>query len=372
MVVFWMVLGLLFLLVGAEVLVRGASKLASSWGISPLIIGLTVVAFGTSSPELAVSLKAVASGQAGLAMGNVVGSNIFNVLFILGISAIIAPLVVSKQLIRLDVPLMIAASVLVFFFAQDGAFGQIEGGILFSALIIYLVYLVVQGRKESKVDAKEVSLNADTPGPSESPKRENPKRETPKEETHWAINVGMVLIGLLLLVQGSNWLVEGAVFIAQAFGVSEVVIGLTIVAAGTSLPEVVTSVMASIKGERDIAVGNVVGSNLFNLLGVLGLSSLLAPGGIPLTESFIGFDLPVMAVVAFACLPIFFSGGVISRWEGLVLFGYYVVYTVYLILATSHHDSLPLLSKTLFYFAIPITLITLVALAFRSKEPELG
>jgi cation:H+ antiporter len=362
MLVFWMILGLLFLLVGAEVLVRGASKLASSWGISPLIIGLTVVAFGTSSPELAVSLKAVASGQAGLAVGNVVGSNIFNVLFILGISAIIAPLVVSKQLIRLDVPLMIVASVLVLVFAQDGMLSRVEGGILFASLLLYIVFLVVQGRKERKADAKEASLNADTPSPSESP----------KPESHWAINVGMVLIGLLLLVQGSNWLVEGAVFIAQAFGVSEVVIGLTIVAAGTSLPEVVTSVMASIKGERDIAVGNVVGSNLFNLLGVLGLSSLLAPGGIPLTESFIGFDLPVMAVVAFACLPIFFSGGVISRWEGLVLFGYYVVYTVYLILATSHHDSLPLLSQTLFYFAIPLTLITLVVLAFRSKEPKLG
>jgi cation:H+ antiporter len=251
---------------------------------------------------------------------------------------------------------------LVLVFAQDGMLSRVEGGILFASLLLYIVFLVVQGRKERKADAKEASLNADTPSPSESP----------KPESHWAINVGMVLIGLLLLVQGSNWLVEGAVFIAQAFGVSEVVIGLTIVAAGTSLPEVVTSVMASIKGERDIAVGNVVGSNLFNLLGVLGLSSLLAPGGIPLTESFIGFDLPVMAVVAFACLPIFFSGGVISRWEGLVLFGYYVVYTVYLILATSHHDSLPLLSQTLFYFAIPLTLITLVVLAFRSKEPKLG
>jgi len=367
MIIFWMILGLVLLLVGAEVLVRGASKLAASWGISPLIIGLTVVAFGTSSPELAVSLKAVASGQAGLAVGNVVGSNIFNVLFILGISAIIAPLVVSKQLIRLDVPLMIVASVLVLVFAQDGMLSRVEGGILFASLLLYIVFLVVQGRKERKADAKEASLNADTPGPSKSP-----KLESPKPESHWAINVGMVLIGLLLLVQGSNWLVEGAVFIAQAFGVSEVVIGLTIVAAGTSLPEVVTSVMASIKGERDIAVGNVVGSNLFNLLGVLGLSSLLAPGGIPLTESFIGFDLPVMAVVAFACLPIFFSGGVISRWEGLVLFGYYVVYTVYLILATSHHDSLPLLSQTLFYFAIPLTLITLVVLAFRSKEPKPG
>ena len=362
MVIFWMVLGLLLLLIGAEVLVRGASKLAASWGISPLIIGLTVVAFGTSSPELAVSLKAVASGQAGIAMGNVVGSNIFNVLFILGIAAIISPLIVSRQLIRLDVPLMIAASVLVLVFAQDGSLSRIEGGMLFVALLLYVVFLVVQGRKEGKANAKEVAVDAEILSPSASPKR----------ESHWLVNVGMVVIGLVLLVQGSNWLVEGAVFIAASLGVSEVVIGLTVVAAGTSLPEVVTSIMASIKGERDIAVGNVVGSNLFNLLGVLGLSSLLAPGGIPLTESFIGFDLPVMAVVAFACLPIFFSGGVISRWEGFVLFGYYVVYTVYLVLATSHHDSLPLLSKTLFYFAIPLTLVTLVALAFRSKEPKLG
>ena len=348
MVIFWMIVGLVLLVAGAEVLVRGASNLATSWGISPLIVGLTVVAFGTSSPELAVSLKAVSAGQAGIALGNVVGSNIFNVLFILGLAALIAPLVVSRQLIRLDVPIMIGASVLVLIFSQNGMFSPWEGGMLFIGLLCYVAFLIVQGKKEG------VAENSDT--------------KPQQKSLHWSLNAGMVLVGLALLVQGSNWLVEGAVQIAVHFGVSEVIVGLTIVAAGTSLPEVVTSVMASIKGERDIAVGNVVGSNVFNLLGVLGLTSLLAPGGIQVTEAFSGFDVPIMVVVAFACLPIFFSGGVISRWEGAVLFGYYLIYTTYLVLASSHHDTLPLISSTLFYFVIPLTLLTLVVLALRSRQ----
>lgn len=355
MIYLFMVLGLVFLVGGAEILVRGASNLASSWGISSLVVGLTVVAFGTSSPELAVSVKSVLAGQSGIATGNVIGSNIFNVLFILGLSAIITPLVVSQQLIRLDVPLMIAASGLVWLFALDGQLGFIEGAILFGSLLAYIVFLI----RQSKKSPPAAPLEQEEEGSKAAP-------------LHWSVNVLMVGVGLVLLVMGSRWLVTGAVSLAQIMGVSDVVIGLTVVAAGTSLPEVVTSVIASLRGERDIAVGNVVGSNLFNLLGVLGISSLLAPSGIDVSASLIHFDLPIMTVVAFACLPIFFSGGRISRWEGFVLFAYYVAYTACLVLANSQHDALPLFSGTMLYFAIPLTVITWVAIALKERRDSLA
>jgi cation:H+ antiporter len=184
----------------------------------------------------------------------------------------------------------------------------------------------------------------------------------------WPKNIGLVLGGLFLLVLGSRWLVDGAVSFAQYMGVSELVIGLTIVAAGTSLPEVVTSVIAAIRGERDIAVGNVVGSNLFNLMGVLGIASIVAPTGIELSAAVVGFDIPVMIVVAFACLPIVFTGGVISRTEGALLLGYYGVYTLYLILAAAHHDALARFSAVMLYFAIPLTAVTLIIVSVQEMR----
>lgn len=367
-----MVVGLLLLVGGAEVLVRGASSLATSWGISSLVVGLTVVAFGTSSPELAVSVKAVLAGQAGIATGNVIGSNIFNVLFILGLSALIAPLVVSQQLIKLDVPLMIGASALIWIFALDGHLRLGEGIVLFGSLLVYILFLIRQSRKTSVKDT-EPSLAAiqnqvSSPNKMQGQKGQSEHPTAQPKTTHWIYNVIMVLVGLVLLVVGSKWLVAGAVMLAERMGVSDVVIGLTVIAAGTSLPEVVTSVVASLRGERDIAVGNVVGSNLFNLLGVLGIASLIAPGGIDLSPSLIGFDLPIMTVVAFACLPIFFTGGRISRWEGAVLLAYYVAYTGYLVIANSQHDALELYSATMLYFAIPLTLITLLVIAIRERQ----
>lgn len=338
------VAGLLFLIAGAEALVRGASRLAAAFGLSPLVIGLTVVAFGTSSPELAVSIKAVLAGQAGIAVGNVIGSNVFNVLFILGISALIVPLVVSQQLVRLDVPLMIGLSVLVLLLALDGRFGRIDGLLLFGGLLVYVGFLIRKGRKESV----EASGGA---GHGEG------------ERTGWVWNAGLVVGGLLLLVLGSRWLVEGAVTFAVYLGVSELIIGLTIVAAGTSLPEVVTSIVAALRGERDIAVGNVVGSNLFNIMGVLGLAGIIAPAGIGVSPAVIGFDIPVMIAVALACLPIFFTGGVISRTEGALLVGYYVAYTTYLVLAASHHDALTGFTAVMLYFVIPLTVASLIFVA---------
>ena len=354
MTIILLIAGLALLVVGAEFLVKGASRVAAAFGISPLIIGLTIVAFGTSAPEMAVSVGAAWSGQADLSLGNVVGSNIFNVLFILGVSALVTPLIVNQQLVRLDVPLMIVASFLVLAFGLDGKIGRTEGVVLFSAIIAYTVFLIVQSRKETNLAVKaeydQEYATKDTDG-----------------AIHYLRDGGFILGGLVLLVLGSQWLVDSAITIAQYFGVSELIIGLTIVAAGTSLPELATSVIASIRGERDIAVGNVVGSNIFNLLSVLGFSSIVAPSGIEVSPAAISFDIPVMIGVALACLPIFFTGYLISRWNGALFLFYYAAYTLYLVLASIEHDALSSFSAAM-KFLVPLTLLTLVFLALRYRS----
>ena len=352
MVIVLFVVGLGLLIVGAEALVRGASKLASLFGISPLVVGLTVVAFGTSSPELAVSINAALNDQASIALGNVVGSNIFNVLFILGAAALIVPLVVTHALIRRDVPLMIGVSVLVWLFAFNGSLSRVEGLVLCGLLAGYIGLLITHSRRES---AAALAASDAGPAPAATAKT-------------WLVNLGLVAAGLLLLVIGSKWLVEGAVTFARHLGVSELVVGLTIVAAGTSLPEVVTSIIAALRGERDIAVGNVVGSNLFNLMGVLGIASVVAPAGMAVTPAVIGFDLPVMMAVAVACLPIFFTGGEISRREGAVLLAYYVAYTTYLILAATQHSAVPTIGSAMLYFVLPLTFLTLLVSLLQERR----
>lgn len=346
------VIGLVILIVGAEALVRGASKLALGIGISPLVVGLTVVAFGTSAPELAVSTISSWSGEADLAIGNVVGSNIFNVLFILGLSALITPLAVQSQLIRFDVPLMILISLLLWGFAADGRISQIEGLFLFAGIITYTIFLVTQSRKEQKLVAE---------------KSEMPAHPVDNSARAWLINIGYIAVGLTLLVLGSRWLVNGAVMIAQTFGVSELVIGLTIIAVGTSLPEVATSIVAAMRGERDIAVGNVVGSNIFNILCVLGLSSAVSPNGINVAEEAIRFDIPVMVAVALVCLPIFFSGREIARWEGLLFLGYYAAYTTYLILSAEPGVAIESFSQAM-VVALPVSLGIVLFSALRSWQ----
>lgn len=361
MIIGMFVVGLLFLIVGAEFLVRGASKLAAALGIPPLIIGLTVVAFGTSAPEFAVSIQSALAGQATIAMGNVIGSNIFNILLILGLAALIAPLVVSAQLIRFDVPLMIGASVAVFALAWGGSFSRLDGLLLFIGLIVYIGILIYFGRQEGKMP--EAEPEAAQTGLSE---------ETNQDRFAWARNGLFVVGGLVLLIVGSNWLVDSAIAFANYLGVSELIIGLTIVAAGTSLPEVVTSIVASLRGERDIAVGNVVGSNIFNLLGVLGVAAMVSPNGVDIAASVITFDIPIMIAVAFVCLPIFFTGGIISRWEGVLLIGYYVAYVVYLILAASRHDALTVFTDAMLYFVMPLTVVTLLIVTVNAIRQNWG
>ena len=345
-------LGLVTLVFGAQVLIRGASKLALSFGISPLVLGLTIVAFGTSAPELAVSVRSAWGGQVDIAMGNVVGSNIFNVLFILGVSALIAPLVVAPQLIRQEVPVMLGASFLLFALALDGGISRLDGALLFGLMVIYTVFLIRQSHKETQRTQDEYAAEFAPPA-------------SPTWDRHWSVQILLILAGLGLLVLGAHWLVNAAVSFARALGLSEMVIGLTIVAAGTSLPEVATSVIATLRGERDIAVGNVIGSNTFNILGVLGVSGLVAPSALPVAPAMLSFDLLVMIAVAFACLPIFFTGHSIERWEGGLFLFYYAAYTTFLLLAAQQHDALATYGAAMTTVVLPLTAITLAVITLR-------
>ncbi len=348
--------GLAVLVLGANLLVRGASKFALSFGISPLVVGLTVVAMGTSAPEVAVSVGAALDGRTDIAVGNVVGSNVFNVLFILGLSALIAPLVVNVQVIRQEVPIMIGASVLLLVLGIDGALSFRDGLLLLGLLVAYTVFVVRQSLRETQhAEDYEKELSPAQPG---------------AWDAAWPAQLGLIAAGLVCLVFGADWLVTAAVAFARALGVSDVVIGLTIVAAGTSMPEVATSVTAAIKGERDIAVGNVVGSNIFNILGCLGLSALVAgDSGLIVAPSLLAFDLWVMIAVALACLPIFVTGREIARWEGGVFVAYYAAYAAYLILAAQAHDALEDFSGVMMGFVVPITVVTLVVVLLRPHKP---
>lgn len=343
--------GLGSLILGAELLVRGASRLAASAGISPLIIGLTIVAFSTSAPELAVSVRSAASGQPDIAFGNAVGSNILNILLILGISAIIRPLAVKSRLIIIDVPVMIGTALLLFLLSLDGMLGRFEGAWLLAGIGAYTGYSIWEGKRQS---SQVLSIHETTP--SDSPGR------------NW-INIlylfMLIAAGFILLVIGSRWMVIGAVAVARALKVSELLIGLTIVAAGTSLPEAATSIVAAVRGERDIAVGNVVGSNIFNVLFVLGAAAAVSPEGVGISPSAVNFDIPVMIVVSFACLPIFFTGHLIARWEGGLFFGCYLAYIGYLALDATREAALFPLGKSLIVIAGPLLGITLFVLSIR-------
>lgn len=345
-----LVVGFVVLVGGAEVLVRGASSLAVRTGLSPVVVGLTVVAFGTSAPELAVSVGAARSGQAGLAIGNVVGSNIANVLLVLGVSALVGGgLVVAQKVVRIDAPIMVVASVLVLVLALDGRIGGVEGGVLVAGIAVYVVWTVVaalRGDDEAVVAEYEEAFG--------SP----PRRPV-------ALDLGQLFGGVLLLVLGSRWLVDSATDIATTLGVSDLVIGLTVVALGTSAPELATSVVAAVRGERDIAVGNVVGSNIFNLLSVLGVTAIVAPGGLPVSDDALRLDLPVMLAVAIACLPIFFTGYEIRRWEGALFVAYYVAYLAFLVLDAIGSGLQEPFVIVMSVFVIPLTALTLAVVAVR-------
>ncbi len=348
--------GLVLLVVGAEALVRGASSLAARFGISPLIIGLTVVAFGTSAPETAVSIQASLNGNGDIAVGNVIGSNIANILLILGLSALVAPLVVSRQLIRLDVPVMVGAGLLTFGLAWNGQVSQLDGFVLLALLLLYTAFLVVVSKREKYRPEGEI---AGMSGPDENAK-----------PSSWVLQLFLVLLGLGLLIVGSNLLIEGAVALARALGLSELVIGLTVIAVGTSMPELATSLMAVYRGERDIAVGNIVGSCIFNLLLVLGAGAAISSEGLSISPNALAFDLPVMLAVFVACLPIFFSGYRINRWEGLLFFAYYIAYTLYLVMFSTGVPAIDLFRHSMTWYVLPLTAVTLLVIFLRAWKHQ--
>ncbi len=310
-VLVFLALGLVLLVAGAELLVRGASRLALRFGVSPLVIGLTVVAFGTSAPELAVSVQSGLAGQSDLAVGNIVGSNIFNVLVVLGLSALITPLVVQQQIVRIDVPLVIGASVLFWILALDGRIGLFDGLLLTTGIVAYTVFAVRQSRQESLAIQEEYAQEFGSPA--------KPWLE------RLPVQIALILVGLALLVLGATWMV-------------------------------------------DIAVGNVIGSSLFNLLAIAGIAALVTPGGLDVAGSMIRFDLPVMIAVALACLPIFATGHRIARWEGALFLTYYVAYVLYLILAAMQYAALPMFSETMLGFVLPLTVVTLLVLLVRHRS----
>lgn len=338
--------GIVLLVAGAEFMVRGASRLASAMGISTLVVGLTVVAFGTSAPELAVTTAATLRDDPDLALGNVVGSNILNVLLILGLSAVVAPLVVHRRVIRLEVPFMVAISTLVVMLALDRSISRVDGVLLLALGLLYTGGLVIAARRTNH--------SADGAPPAEGVRRLG----------HLS-NLAFVVGGIALLVVGSRWIVDGARAMASAFGIPDLVIGLTIVSAGTSLPELATTVMATVRGERGMAVGNIIGSNLFNLLIILGTAAALSPGGIGVPTTALTFDLPVMLAVAVSCLPIFFTGHRIDRLEGMVFLGFYLAYTAHLALDATRHHALDQLQEGLLLFVLPLTLLALALSAVR-------
>lgn len=351
----FLILGFILLVVGAEFLIRGAARVALAMGITPLVVGLTVVAFGTSAPELAVSMVSTFTGEGDLALGNVIGSNIFNILVILGISALIIPLVVHQQLVRFDVPFMIAISFLLLILGIDGVVGRLDGLLLSTLLVGYILLLIWQSRREGRDVTKEYE---DEFG-------------TKDDQVMWK-NLIWITLGMGGLVLGSKWLVDSAVEIATAYGISELVIGLTIVATGTSLPEVATSVLAAIKGERDIAVGNAVGSNIFNILSVIGISSLISPGGIAVSKAALTFDIPVMIGVAVACLPVFFTKYTITRLNGGFFILYYGAYLAYLLMNAAQHGYVDQYRYALTWFVLPITAVTLLVISFSEVKQVRG
>ena len=320
---------------------RGAAGLARRLGLSSLVIGLTVVAFSTSSPELAVTVGAVLEGQPDLAVGNVVGSNIVNVLLILGASALLLPLTVRAQLIRLDVPVMVAASIGLLLLSLDGRLGLGDGLLLLTGIVAYTAVSVLVGRRSAPEDPASSVSDAD--------------------RSLW-LQLAAVAGGVALLVAGAQLLVEGAVGIAEGFGVSGLVIGLTVVAVGTSLPELATSLIAVRRGERDLAVGNIVGSNIFNIAAVLGIAAVVADDGVPVAQAAVALDIPLMVATAIALLPVAFTGMAIARWEGALFLALYTAFTAYLVLAATEHDALDGFTVVMAGFTLPLVAITLIVL----------
>lgn len=312
------VIGLAALLLGAELVVRCGSSLARGVGVPPLLVGLTIVSIGTSAPELAVGIDAFSTGAGSLAIGNIAGTNIVNLLLILGLSAAIRPLVIGLQTLKLDLPAMSVSAVLLLVLCWDGSLSRVDGVILLGLAVVYTTLLFVFARREPPTVQEEFA-------------RAYPVQQRRARDA-W-LQLVLLLAGIGIIVVGADWLVTGAVDLAQSMGVSDAFIGLTIVAIGTSAPEFATTIVSTIRGDRDIAIGNLIGSSTFNLTLVLGTSLLFAPGAVAVDAHLLTVDLPVMVAVSLVCIPVFRTGRRVSRFEGIAFVAAYLVYLAYLVIA---------------------------------------
>lgn len=309
------VFGLIVIVVGAELLLNGSSRIATLLGIKPIIIGLTVVSIGTSAPELAVGITAVGEGKSALAVGNIAGTNIFNILFILGLSAALRPLPLQQLSIKLDVPVMIGSAIIIILMAWDGVISRLEGGFLVMGAIAYMITLVRLSKKESAALRQEY---AEEYGPRALLKKPGFRS--------WSYNIILLLAGIVLTIIGAGFLVDGAAATARSLGVSDAVIGLTVVAIGTSAPELVTTIVATRKNDRDVAVGNLIGSSISNILVILGITCLASPNGVDVSRDILRLDLPLAAAVAAVCYPVFRSDHMVTRKEGILFVAAYLIY----------------------------------------------
>ena len=343
----WLTVGFFAVTVGADVFVGGASGIARRLGVSPLLVGLTIVALGTSAPEMAVNVTAALRGQTDMAIGNVLGSNVLNVLGVLGLCALLRAIVVNAQLVRLDVPVMVGAACLLAAFSWNGRITALEAAVLVTTLLFYTVIQISLAIRERR--SRRASDSDPEPG----------------DERAWVFRIGQLALGIGLLVLGSDRLVLGATHLAQWWGLSDLVIGLTVIAVGTSLPEIATSVAATLRGEGELAVGNVVGSNIYNMLAVVGLTGLIAQDGLPVSPAALAFDMPVMVATCIACLPIFVTEHRVDRWEGGLFVAFYLAYISYLLLATQQHALANPFGQVMLYFVVPLTAVTLLVMTVR-------
>lgn len=313
--------GLVIITVGAEILLKGASKIASLLHIRPIIIGLTVVSIGTSLPELAVGLTAIEAGSADIAVGNIAGTNIVNILFVLGLSAAIRPMPLKMDSIKTELYAMIFAAVLLFVLSLDGWLSRADGLLMLSFGFVYLVVVVRTSRNARPSVQKEYQEEFKPISKSEN-----------RDLRVWSWNLILLICGIVSTIYGADKLISGAVDIAQHFGMSDAIIGLTIVAVGTSAPELATTLVATFKNERDVAIGNLLGSSIINIFIILGVTGVFIPNGINVSDDILWFDLPLAALVALVCFPVFRSGQRVSRGEGIFFVSLYVIYVAYLLI----------------------------------------
>lgn len=316
----WLLAGFVALTVGADVMVRGSTNIAARLGISPILIGLTVVSIGTSLPELAIGVTAAREGSGELAVGNIAGTNIVNILFILGLSALLRPLAIEARTVRFDLPVMAVAALMFWGLAADGVLSRLDGVILVCGAVLYTGAVIRASRRESRAVIGEFAQAY----PTDEPDR-------PASGGRAALDVVMMLGGIAIIIVGAEWLVDGAVGISRGFGVSDALIGLTVVAIGTSAPELVTTLVSTLRGERDIAIGNLLGSSIYNIMLILGVTCLVPAHGLTLSSSLVWIDIPIMVAATLVCLPIFVSGRRVHRGEGAAMVAAYVAYLTFLL-----------------------------------------